>query len=162
MTPSSTTVRSRGQTYRYYVCSKTLKEGSEACTIRSIGAEELESAVMYQIKEAFKAPQLVGHMATLLKERDEDCKVLTSQERERFVRSELKDFDALWNELFIQEKRKLLSEILEEVTVSEQGIRLTLKEDSLTSWIKESLNEEDIFGTSSHSHEGDAPATNAA
>ncbi len=142
MSPTASTVRKHGQSYRYYVCVNSLREGSAACPIRSIPAEELESAVLYQIKAAFKGPELIAAIARQLKTHGPEYAILTIKELEKLVRHELKDFDSLWQELFAQEQRKLLSELLESVDVSEEGIKITLKQDALTRWIKEIPHEE--------------------
>ncbi len=138
MTPSSTTIRARGASYRYYVCVKSLRNGREACTIRSIPAHELESAVLYQIKAAFKAPELIAMVGQCLSKRDESLAVATKTERERLVRSELKNFEALWEQLFVPEQRKLLMQLLDRIEVSEDGVKLHLKKNNLTQWVAES------------------------
>jgi hypothetical protein len=61
----------------------------------------------------------------------------TKKEREDFVRSELSNFDALWEELFIQEQRSLLADFLETIEVSEDGIQLHFKKNGLTAWVEE-------------------------
>ncbi|HAX92279.1 MAG TPA: resolvase [Rhodospirillaceae bacterium] len=137
MTPSSTSIRARGASYRYYVCVKSLRNGHEACPIRSIPANELESAVLYQIKAAFKAPELVAMIAHCMGERDEGTAFVTKGERERLVRKELRSFEALWEELFVPEQRKLLMQLLERIEVSEEGVNLHLKKNCLTQWVTE-------------------------
>lgn len=139
MTPSSTTIRARGQSYRYYVCVKSLREGSQSCAIRSIPAQELERAVLYQIKTAFKAPEIVAQVVDRLEKRRPEIanELRTKKEREDFVRSELSNFDALWEELFIQEQRSLLADFLETIEVSEDGIQLHFKKNGLTAWVEE-------------------------
>jgi len=137
MTPSSTSIRARGVSYRYYVCVKSLRNGREACPIRSIPAQELESAVLYQIKAAFKSPELTAMIAQCMSEREKEQSTIRKGERESLVRKELRNFEALWDELFIQEQRKLLMQILERIEVSEDGVKLHLKKNILTQWVAE-------------------------
>lgn len=139
MTPSSTTIRARGQSYRYYVCVKSLREGSQSCAIRSVPARELERAVLYQIKTAFKAPEVVSLIVDRLEKRKPELTIdfSTKRERESFVRSELGNFDALWEQLFIQEQRALLGEFLETIEVSEDGVQIHFKKNGLTAWVEE-------------------------
>ncbi len=142
MTPSSTGVRATGKSYRYYVCLKTLNEGKEACPIRSIAAGELERAVLYQIKIAFGAPEIITLIETQITRRSPEltCDFATKREREHFIRSELNAFDTLWDQLFIQEQRALLKDFIEGIDVSEDGIDIHFKKNGLTSWVKESNN----------------------
>jgi DNA invertase Pin-like site-specific DNA recombinase len=153
MSPSSTSIRSRGQSYRYYVCVSSIREGSKSCSIRSIPANELERAVLYQIKAVFKAPELIAAIGQCLEKRDLELASITQKERESFVRTELANFDDLWEQLFIQEQRALLSELLEMVEVSEKGVRLYLKKNNLTAWIEDKHN-----GTRNNHHKFAADA----
>jgi DNA invertase Pin-like site-specific DNA recombinase len=136
MTPSSTSIRARGVSYRYYVCVKSLRNGREACAIRSLPAQELESAVLYQIKAALKTPELIGMVARILGEKD---KTTTKVQRERHVRRELQSFETLWDELFVPEQRQLLNQLLERIDVSEEGVNLHLKKNELTQWVAEAV-----------------------
>jgi hypothetical protein len=136
MTPSSTSIRARGVSYRYYVCVKSLRNGREACSIRSLPAQELESAVLYQIKAALKTPELIGMVARILGEKD---KTTTKAQRERHVRRELQSFETLWDELFVPEQRQLLNQLLERIDVSEEGVNLHLKKNELTQWVAEAV-----------------------
>ncbi len=143
MTPSSTTVRARGVSYRYYVCVKSLRNGSEACAIRSIPAQELESAVLYQIKAAFKAPELIATVAQCLSGETSGLSCATKAERERLARTELGNFEALWDQLFAAEQRKLLGQILDRIEVAEDGVKLHLKKNALTEWAQEAQDGND-------------------
>jgi len=151
MTPSCTSIRARGVSYRYYVCVKSLRNGREACSIRSLPAQELESAVLYQIKAAFKTPELIAMIAQCMRERDKGKPTVTKGDRERLVRKELQSFDALWEELFIPEQRKLLMQILERIEVAEDGVKLHLKKNILAQWVTEAQQNE-------HGHDCYSPA----
>ncbi len=137
MTPSSSTIRARGQSYSYYVCIKALREGREACAIRSMPAGELEAAVLFQIQSAFKAPELIAMTGKYLAAKDEQAAAMKIGERETLVRNELKNFDALWSQLFLLEQRKLLAELLDHIEVAEDGVKLHLKKNGLTRLIME-------------------------
>lgn len=129
--------------YRYYVCVKSLRNGSEACAIRSIPAQELESAVLYQIKTAFKAPELIATVAQCLGGETSALSCATKAERERLARNELGNFEALWDQLFAAEQRKFLAQLVERVEVSEDGVRLHLKKNALTEWAQEAQDGND-------------------
>lgn len=141
MTPSSTGKRANGKSYRYYVCMRTIREGKEACPIRSVPAGDLEEAVLYQIKAALKAPELIAMIGQCLSSHNRTLAATDQTERESLVREELKDFDEIWNQLFAPEKRKLLTELLAGIEVSQQGVQLHLKKNNLTRWIQEAHHE---------------------
>ncbi|MGE0108185.1 MAG: recombinase family protein [Bdellovibrionales bacterium] len=138
MTPSSTGIRTNGKSYRYYVCLKALREGYEICPIRSIAAGELERAVLYQIKSAFKVPEIITLIENQLVKRSSNIasEIASQSERENLVRTELDKFDELWDMLFIQEKRVLLCEFIESIDVSESGIDIHFKKNGMTVWIE--------------------------
>ena len=137
MTPSSTTIRARGVSYRYYVCIMPLRQGKEACPVRSIPAAELENAVLYQLQTAFQAPELIAAVSKSVARLDERSGKLKTRDREALVRDKLQDFDALWKRLFAQERQKFLAAVIDHVEVAEGGVRLHLKKCNVAKWIAE-------------------------
>lgn len=135
MTPSASTVRPKGFSYRYYVCTRAIREGREACQIRSIPAAELEAAVMLEIKAAFSAPELVAAIGRHLEVRDASMAALGALRREQLVREKLQNFEDLWTHLFVREQQKLLAELIDHIEVRMDGVRLHLKKNGLTKWI---------------------------
>ena len=57
MTPAHT--RKGGKLYRYYVSTDVLKRDAEACPVRRIPAAEIESAVIDQLREMLRAPEII-------------------------------------------------------------------------------------------------------
>lgn len=82
-----------------------------------------------------------SHLATprygaSVSQQDDALAQRSQTEREGLVREELKDFDELWEQLFVPEQRKLLAELLEQVIVAEDGVKLHLKRNNLTTWVE--------------------------
>ena len=57
MTPTHT--RKRGRLYRYYISTTLLRTGSDDCPIRRIPAEEIETAVIGQVRALLQTPEIV-------------------------------------------------------------------------------------------------------
>jgi site-specific DNA recombinase len=56
----ATFTRSRGKTYRYYVCIAATKNGMETCPVRRVAAGEIETAVVNQLRAVFRTPEIVA------------------------------------------------------------------------------------------------------
>ena len=57
MTPTHT--RKRGKLYRYYISSTLLRTGSDDCPIRRVSAEEIEAAVVGQVRALLQTPEII-------------------------------------------------------------------------------------------------------
>ena len=66
MSPVST--QSKGKLYRYYTCGTASKSGHAACPVRSIAAEEIEGAVMMQLRAVFRSPEMIAQTALAVRE----------------------------------------------------------------------------------------------
>jgi DNA invertase Pin-like site-specific DNA recombinase len=122
MTPSHT--RKNGRLYRYYVSATALKFGAEACPIKRIAADEIESVVVGQLRTLIKAPQII--VATWRKARATMPK-LTEQE----VRTAFERFDALWCELFPAEQARIVQLLVERIDIHPDAAEITLKTEGL-------------------------------
>jgi hypothetical protein len=126
MTPAHT--RKRGRLYRYYVTSDFNKNGSSACPIRRIAADQIEAVVIAQIKTMVQTPEII--IATWRAAR-KSIKGLT----ERQVSDELRRFDALWSELFPAEQARIVQLLVARIDLSEQGADITLQTEGLASLV---------------------------
>jgi site-specific DNA recombinase len=99
MTPAST--RKGGRLYRYYVSHDVIRTGKSSSPIRRVPAAQIENAVVAQIRELVKSPEIV--VATWRVAR-KTLKGMT----ERQVREELHRFDSLWAELFPAEQARIV------------------------------------------------------
>lgn len=56
----ATFTKSKGRTYRYYVCIAATKNGMETCPVRRVAAGEIETAVVNQLRAVFRTPEIVA------------------------------------------------------------------------------------------------------
>jgi len=55
-----TFTKRRGKLYRYYLCVHASKNGYDSCPTRTLAAAEIEGAVIGQLRQVFRAPELVA------------------------------------------------------------------------------------------------------
>lgn len=128
MTPSHT--RRRGKLYRYYVSTNVLKRGPEACPVRRISADEIETAVVDQLRGLLKAPELAV----------KTWRAVRSQLRsipESEVREALQRLDPLWNELFPAEQARIVQLLVERIDLGGQGAEIRIRTDGLASVVED-------------------------
>jgi DNA invertase Pin-like site-specific DNA recombinase len=124
MTPVHTL--KNGKKYRYYKPSQQLRGGCEDCPIGSVGAGELESVVVAQLRELFTRPDIVVKTWTAVKTKDP---AITEKE----VRKALRDIDPVWSELFPAEQARILNLLIERVAVATTGIDIKFRSTGLES-----------------------------
>jgi site-specific DNA recombinase len=122
MTPAHT--RKNGRLYRYYVVNEMIRKGTTASPIRRVPANQMEEAVVTQIKKLVQSPEIV--VATWRAAR-KTIAGLT----EREVRDALFQFDELWEELFPAEQARIVRLLVERVDISESGADITLRTEGL-------------------------------
>ena len=128
MTPTHT--RKRGRLYRYYISSTLLRTGSDDCPIRRVPAEEIEVAVIRQVRALLQTPEII--VATWRKAK-QAIKGLTEAQ----VREALHGFDELWSELFPAEQARIIQLLVERVEISTSGAAITLRTEGLSSLIQD-------------------------
>ncbi len=128
MTPTHT--RKRGRLYRYYISTTLLRTGSDDCPIRRVPAEEIEAAVIGQVRALLQTPEIV--VATWRKAK-QTIKGLTEIQ----VREALHGFDELWAELFPAEQARIIQLLVERVDISPSGADITLRTEGLASLIQD-------------------------
>jgi DNA invertase Pin-like site-specific DNA recombinase len=111
---SPTHTRKGGRLYRYYISQSVIKGGAGACPVGRVPAAEIEAAVVDQLRNVLRAPEIVvrtwraaRHGAPGLTEAD--------------VREALHRFDPLWDELFPAEQARIVQLLAERVDVSPAG-----------------------------------------
>jgi site-specific DNA recombinase len=128
MTPTYT--RKAGRLYCYYVSHDVIGDGKSPSPIRRVPAAQIEIAVLAQIRELVKSPEIV--VATWRAAR-KSLKDLA----ERQVRDELHRFDALWTELFPAEQARIVQLLVQRVDISERGADITLRVEGLSNLIQD-------------------------
>jgi DNA invertase Pin-like site-specific DNA recombinase len=123
---SPTHTRKSGRLYRYYVSQKVLKEGAIAGLTVRLGAAEVEGAVIDQLRQLLRTPEIIVATWKAARQRDN-----TISERE--VRGALIDFDPLWDELFPAEQTRIVQLLVERVDFGDDGLAIRLRTDGLRS-----------------------------
>ncbi len=125
MTPTHT--RRRGKLYRYYVSSRVLKHGADACPVRRVPAGEIESAVVEQIRALLRTPEIAVRSWRAARQ--------TIEITEAEVREALERFDPMWEELFPAEQARIVQLLVERVDVSMEGVDIRLRMEGLASLV---------------------------
>lgn len=81
-----TFTRKKGKTYRYYLCVHASKKGYATCPVRTVGAGEIEAAVLGQLRAVFRTPEVITR--TFREAKSRESMELDKLRREE---SELKD-----------------------------------------------------------------------
>ncbi|SFZ84488.1 Site-specific DNA recombinase [Devosia enhydra] len=129
---SPTHTRRRGKLYRYYISQDVLKSGPDACPVRRVPAGEVESAVIDQVRQLVRAPEIIFQTWNAARASLPDID-------ERDVREGLVAFDQIWDELFPAEQARIVQLLVDRVDVSDQGLQIHLKTKGLTGLVKEVL-----------------------
>lgn len=123
MAPSHTRKKG-GKQYRYYVTTSVQKIGPDTCPIQRIGAGEIETAVIDQLRAMLRAPETI--VATWLQAREADTGITEAEVRDALVR-----LDPLWDELFPAEQTRVVQLLVSRVDVSTDGVAITLRGDGM-------------------------------
>jgi hypothetical protein len=123
MTPTHT--RKGGKLYRYYVSTDVLKRDGDACPVRRIGAAEIESAVVDQLRGLLRSPEIIVRTWRAARASIEGL-------NEDDVRVALERLDPLWEELFPAEQARIVQLLVERVDVGLDGTDITLRTEGLT------------------------------
>ncbi|MDB5507123.1 MAG: DNA-invertase hin [Devosia sp.] len=132
MTPTHT--RRRQKLYRYYVTMSVIKQGPDACPIQRIPAAEIEAAVIGQVRQLLRSPEIIVRTWEAARAHD-DKSVITEAD----VRTALVQFDDLWDELFPAEQARIVQLLVARVDVGLDGTRITLRTEGLTSLLPDAV-----------------------
>jgi site-specific DNA recombinase len=122
LVPSST--RRRGKQYRYYVSSKGVKENYASMALPPIPANEIEAAVIDRVGKLLATPAVISRVAQCLDTTPDTQQIAT-------IREALTDLSALWPELYPNEQRLLVHQLLDKITLEDQTITMTFKTPAL-------------------------------
>jgi hypothetical protein len=111
--------------YRYYVSQSVVKFGADACPVKRVPAAEIEAAVINQLRELLRSPEIV--VATWRAARTE-----IEGLRESDVREALEKLDPLWDELFPAEQARIVQLLVERVDLGVDCVDIRLRIDGLS------------------------------
>jgi site-specific DNA recombinase len=136
--------KKHGKSYRYYLCVQASKKGYSTCPVRTLSAGKAEDAVIDQLRAVFRAPEIVARTfrAARALEAEERRKASAAGNgaspdqppvTELQVMEELQKLDPVWDQLFPEEKTRLVQLLVERVTVLPEGLELRLRAEGLHS-----------------------------
>ena len=111
LTPWHSTKKTTGKRYRYYLPMRDLKEHAGASGLPRMPAAELESAVLDQLRNILRAPNLLSDLVPQAKKLDptlDEAKVTVAMTR----------LDLIWDQLFPAEQTRIVKLLIEKVIVS--------------------------------------------
>jgi site-specific DNA recombinase len=125
---SPTHTRKGGRLYRYYVSQSVLKRGPGACSVGRVPADEIETAVVDQLRNLLRAPEIIVGTWRAARQSMGDIK-------ESDVREALERLDPLWSELFPTEQARIVQLLVERVDVSLDGVDIRLRTEGLANLV---------------------------
>lgn len=130
MTPTATKKASR--LYRYYASMDLIKcrPSSDSASIQRLPAGMIEDAVVGEVRRMIRAPEIAARTVDAIRHE-------VPEADERAVVSALGSFDQLWMALFPSEQTRIVQLLVGRVTVGSGGIAIDLRQDGLTSIIRD-------------------------
>jgi DNA invertase Pin-like site-specific DNA recombinase len=127
---SPTHTRKNGRLYRYYLSQTVLKQGSGDCPVARVPAAEIEKIVIDQVRILLLSPEII---VQTWRSARKTIKGITESE----VRTALKAFNPLWNELFPAEQARIIELLVERVDVRTDRVDIQLRIAGVTSLVGE-------------------------
>lgn len=127
---SPTHTRKGQRLYRYYISQSLLKKGVHACPVGRISASEIETAVIDQLRDLLRSPEIIIGTWRLTRSEIPD---LTEAE----VREALEKLDPLWDELFPAEQARIVQLLIERIEVTPGGLDVRLQVDGLANLVRD-------------------------
>ena len=123
-------VKKSGRKYRYYIPQRDTKEGAGSSGLARIPAAELEAAVLSQLQNIIRAPNLAVEIAERAKTYDSDMD-------EAKVTVALTQFEHVWAQIFPAEQSRIVQLLVERITVSNTGMDIRLRANGLVQLVAE-------------------------
>lgn len=123
---TSTYTRKGGKIYRYYLCVQANKNGYSTCPVRLVPAGDIEQAVVEQVRAIIRSPEMIAQTYFAIGNLD-PSETISKWE----VTDALDEFDGLWKELAPAEQRVVVSTLVENITVNEDGLSVKMRTDGL-------------------------------
>jgi site-specific DNA recombinase len=130
LTPWHSTKKTTGKRYRYYLPMRDLKEHAGASGLPRMPAAELESAVLDQLRNILRAPNLLSDLVPQAKKLDptlDEAKVIVAMTR----------LDLIWDQLFPAEQTRIVKLLIERVIVSPSDLEVRLRGNGIEQLVQE-------------------------
>jgi site-specific DNA recombinase len=106
--------------YRYYINTKSIKEGKEACDVRRIPAGEIETVVIEQLRQFMRSPEVLSAAIRELQMQRPDI-------HEADAIDCLKNIEQVWDDLFPPEQARIAQVLIHRIAIKKDGIRIEWK-----------------------------------
>jgi site-specific DNA recombinase len=130
---SPTHTRKNGRLYRYYLSQTALKRGPRDCSVARVPAAEVEKIVIDQVRRLLLSPEIIIQTWRTIRKS-------TRGMTESKVRSALRTFEPLWNELFPAEQSRIIGLLVERVDIQSDRIDIKLRIAGVSSLVGELTN----------------------
>lgn len=130
LTPWHSTKKTTGKRYRYYLPMRDLKEHAGASGLPRMPAAELESAVLDQLRNILRSPNLLSDLVPQAKKLDptlDEAKVTVAMTR----------LDLIWDQLFPAEQTRIVKMLIEKVIVSPSDLEVRLRANGIEQLVQE-------------------------
>ena len=142
----ATFARKNGKTYRYYLCLHARKSGYDECPVRTLPAGDIEALVVQQVRRVLQSPEIVARVCRVARESGEEDQSGESTEpiTDQEVISRLRDFEALWDELYPGEQARIVGLLVREAVVWDDHLDLTFHDRGIAALAGEVSGAPDI------------------
>lgn len=130
LTPWHSTKKTTGKRYRYYLPMRDIKEHAGASGLPRMPAAELESAVLDQLRNILRAPNLLSDLVPQAMKLDptlDEAKVTVAMKR----------LDLIWDQLFPAEQTRIVKLLIEKVIVSPSDLEVRLRANGIEQLVQE-------------------------
>ena len=114
------TTKANGRTYRYYLSTRDIHEGRGTSGLPRLPAAELEMAVVGQLRQVLRAPEMIEAMIP-------QALALDSTLDAAQVTVAMTQVDQVWEQLFPAEQQRLVRLLVERVVVTPTNLELRLR-----------------------------------
>jgi len=142
----ATFARKNGKTYRYYLCLRARKSGYDECPVRTLPAGDIEALVVQQVRRVLQAPEIVARVCRVAREASnpdptgEPAAPITDAE----VIDRLRDFEALWDELYPGEQARIVGLLVREAIVWDDHLDIIFHDQGIAALAGEVSGSPDI------------------
>jgi DNA invertase Pin-like site-specific DNA recombinase len=132
MTPTST--NKGAKRYSYYVSMDVIRnrDTGEETAPKRLAAGMVEDAVVAEVCRILQTPEIVHHVAAALKQ--ENCK-----DSEAEATAAMRDFQAIWGQLFPAEQARIIQLLVRRVTVTAAGLEVDLRKEGIAGIIRDMI-----------------------
>jgi DNA invertase Pin-like site-specific DNA recombinase len=128
-----TYTKKKGSTthYRYYLCTRAAKSGYAECPVKTVAAGEIETAAVALIRKSLATPEVAARTYR------EARGLAPDLVDEQAIATHLRQFTALWDELFPAEQARLLQLLVGQIVIHPDGVQMALRADGLHALLDE-------------------------